>query len=504
MKSYKAWLETITLLVLLICLWILFAPIQLGGQAAYLLIQGNSMEPLFYKGDLVIIRKSSQYQVGDIVGYRNEDLRNFVFHRIIGQELDRFILKGDNNSWDDSYQPTSSDVIGIFWIHLPQAGKVMEWIRQPIILALATGLIGGFIMMGMVTEQPKQKKKMKKSSINFVEAIPMLLLILGLLTIASYILVLFAFIQPLDKIVSYDHPFQHNGTFFYSAMAPPGIYDSTTLHEGQPIFPKLSCTINLGFGYTVSGDQLYDLIGTYQLTIEVLEEQSGWRRSFALQPISTFGGSMFVTGAELNLCQLETLVDEFEKQTEIKPAFYSLAVIPNVTVTGKVNDQELLESFNPRMVFKFDKLHFFLTREDPEVDPLNPYKNGILKTYGKMENSISLVGLTIPIPGLRIIAFLTFIFSLIGLIILGLYAYQTGKHSQESLIRMKYGSFLVDVHQEGTDVSAGMVNIASMDELAKLAERNNTMIFHEKRGTSHYYFLKADGTTYCYAIANGN
>ena len=33
-------------------IWILLAPTQLGGQVSYVIIDGNSMEPGFYFGDL--------------------------------------------------------------------------------------------------------------------------------------------------------------------------------------------------------------------------------------------------------------------------------------------------------------------------------------------------------------------------------------------------------------------------------------------------------------------
>lgn len=504
MKFSKAWLETLILLVTLIVLLILFTPFQFGGQAGYLIIEGNSMEPGFHKGDFVIVRKSSFYKVGDIVGYRNKDLNSNVFHRIIGQELERFILKGDNNHWEDSNYPSSSDVIGVLWIHLPQAGKVMEWIRQPVIITLITGLMGGFLMVGMVEDKSKQKKKLKNRPINLIETVPLFLLILSVTSIASFILITFAFIQPLKKTASFDNHLQHNGTFFYSAIAPPGVYDSTTLREDQPIFPKLSCVVNLGFGYTVTSDQLIDVNGSYQLSAEIIDEQSGWRRIFALQPYTTFVGSMFVTSADLNLCQVESLVGEFEAQTGINPAFYSLVINPNVTLLAKVKDQEILDTFAPRLIFKFDKLQFFVFKTDPDDNPLNPNKMSIFKTQKIVENSPSLFGLEMPITGLRIFASLIFLFSISTLSVLGFYAYKTGKQSQEFLIRMKYGYMMVDIQPGGTSFTEGLTTITNMDQLVKLAERNNTMIMHEKRDDAHYYFVKADGITYCYILATRN
>src|SRR5690554_239392 len=84
---------------LLIAIWLIFAPTQAGGMASYIIVIGNSMEPDFHIGDLVIVHEEAEYQIGEAVVYRNIELNSFVFHRIVKQELGRFTIKGDNNSW---------------------------------------------------------------------------------------------------------------------------------------------------------------------------------------------------------------------------------------------------------------------------------------------------------------------------------------------------------------------------------------------------------------------
>ena len=65
MSSHKRWFQAVLAAFLIVCVvsaWILFAPLQLGGQAAYVIVNGNSMEPGFYLGDLVIVRQAGQSQ----------------------------------------------------------------------------------------------------------------------------------------------------------------------------------------------------------------------------------------------------------------------------------------------------------------------------------------------------------------------------------------------------------------------------------------------------------
>ena len=48
-----------------------------------------------------------------------------------------------------------------------------------------------------------------------------------------------------------------------------------------------------------------------------------------------------------------------------------------------------------------------------------------------------------------------------------------------------------------------MIDVTSMDDLAKLAERQGTMILHMTINFLHYYLVQNNGTTYRYVISTG-
>jgi signal peptidase I len=56
-------------LALLAVGWWLLGPVQLGGPTGFAIVNGNSMEPRLERGDLVLVRKRSSYDVGDVVLY---------------------------------------------------------------------------------------------------------------------------------------------------------------------------------------------------------------------------------------------------------------------------------------------------------------------------------------------------------------------------------------------------------------------------------------------------
>jgi signal peptidase I len=115
----------ILLAVGLVATWIAFAPVKLGGQVSYVLVDGISMLPTFHTGDLVLVRKAPTYQVGDVVSYQDALMGAAIIHRIIDVQGDHFLLKGDNNLWIDEYQPSSTEIFGKEWIFLPKFGEAV-------------------------------------------------------------------------------------------------------------------------------------------------------------------------------------------------------------------------------------------------------------------------------------------------------------------------------------------------------------------------------------------
>ena len=138
--------------ILAVAACLLLAPLQVGGQAVYVTITGNSMEPQYYQGDLVILRRASTYQAGDVATYRHPALGP-VIHRIIAKQNGRFFFQGDNNDWVDPYYPVADEIIGKAWVHIPYAGQVLETLRTPWVLALPAIAI----VLIAVAKKPGQK-----------------------------------------------------------------------------------------------------------------------------------------------------------------------------------------------------------------------------------------------------------------------------------------------------------------------------------------------------------
>jgi signal peptidase I len=481
--------------------WIAFAPANLGGQVSYVMINGNSMEPNYHTGDLALVRQALDYHVGDIVTYHDPQLNAIIIHRIIGINGDRFVFKGDNNSWIDVYQPTSDEILGKLWIYLRKFGTAVLWVKLPVNMALAAGLLGGFFTMDINSQKPTKKGKRKNkaggSSIGMFQAG---LYLFGLLALIFMGLFMFAFTRPVlragDKI-----KYQQTGTFFYSASGIPGVYDTGAARSGEPVFTKMTCKLNLGFVYVLAGNQMESISGSQQFDASVVDAGSGWSHSIPLTSMTGFTGNSYISKATLDLCQVQALVASIEQKTGLHLNNYNLVITAHILVGGKISGQNFTDKFEPKLNFNFDSLHFYMVKDASKTDPMKIVQDGTLASTAMVDNTLSLFGATLPVGKTRTIAEIGLAISLVGLLGLGFYFYKTSMHSPGAVIGMKYGPLLMEVHDLRPDTLTPVIDVTSIDDLAKFAERQSAMIMHTLCDNVHYYFVQAEGTTYRYAPA---
>lgn len=507
--------------LIFLALWIGFAPVQLGGRAVYIIIVGNSMEPGIHNGDLVISRRASDYQVGDIATYHNPEMGRLVLHRIIGQDSGRFIFQGDNNPWVDSYQPIREELIGKAWVQIPSGGRVIQWLRLPIIMGVLAGALAIFLMANIFGTSKRQRdmfnmpqnqiiqsgtvlsarprmpntRRSAGSSPAYGEALEGLFYIIGLVALASLALCIFSFITPLWHDVPSDISYQQAGEFSYSASAPAGIYDSQSVATGQPIFLKLTCDVTMQFTYTLAGDKLQDLAGTHQLAAKVVENTSGWSRTFALEPQTAFNGTTFSTSAPLNLCQVDAMLAEMEGQTGLQSSLYSIVISPNVVIGGKSGGQTLNTMFQPKMVLHFDSIQAYLVQEDPLIDPLKPVANGVIGSSRTEMNTISLFGLDPKVLHVRTFSLVGFFLSLSGLLILWQSVAGNQRPAEGRNGTPRY-DVLVDHPPARLEMPPPVMDVASKNEFSKLAAMHNAMILHYTIGATHFYQFKSEDLIY--------
>lgn len=94
------------------------------------IVTSGSMEPTVRIDDLIIIHDEESYDIGDIITFSNRG--SSVTHRIIDQNENGFVTKGDANNAADLDTVDTEDISGKVVCVLPVIGKFIMFLRTPL------------------------------------------------------------------------------------------------------------------------------------------------------------------------------------------------------------------------------------------------------------------------------------------------------------------------------------------------------------------------------------
>ena len=127
---------------------IILVIVLIAAQHLNVVVSG-SMEPAFYRGDIVLVEKADLFgikefnpddvQVGDVVVYDAAWFNQPVIHRIIGTAdingSTMYLIKGDNNKSPDPYYVSKDQIkekvvtFGDNLVVIPKIGYLSLWLR---------------------------------------------------------------------------------------------------------------------------------------------------------------------------------------------------------------------------------------------------------------------------------------------------------------------------------------------------------------------------------------
>ena len=121
-----------------------------SGYRAYIL-HTNSMSPALKSGDLVIDRPAHAVHAGEVITFRHSGLStDVVTHRVTDVTAGVIHTKGDGNPTADSWDIRPNQVRGVMALHLPRAGYVVVFLRQPTgVASVVTGTLALTILWSL-------------------------------------------------------------------------------------------------------------------------------------------------------------------------------------------------------------------------------------------------------------------------------------------------------------------------------------------------------------------
>ncbi|MCW2735728.1 signal peptidase I [Nocardioides sp.] len=459
------------------------------GAVALVETQGNSMGPRISAGDLVIVRASSSYRVGDVVAYTSADLDQTVLHRLVAVDDGRYTLRGDHNEFDDPEQPTTAQLIGTELVHIPSGGIWLDRLTAPTSLGiLALGLLAaGGTAAG--TTRRRRKRAMSQHAAPTRSPrwatgwAPRLRATVSIAAAAGALGLLLGAVGWTRPSTTAQNPSDQPAatmTFSYHAQVPPSpAYDGTRVTAPDPIFRKLTDQVVLHYAYR--GD-----LKTMRLTAE-LSTTSGWHSTIALQRPVTINDTDDTGRVRLNLEQLDARAQAAANTIGIPAAQVDLTVAATITATDG-------HTFTPRLAFTLTPTQLTLPGGPPA---LTVHDTTPTNDPTRVQNTLAIVGHQVPVTTLRTTSTAL---ALSGLLLLCLAGPALARKAtnEDAAISRRYATILLPIEPVTSPPGRAVIDVTDFPALARLAERYGQLVMHWTRSNVETYIVHDDGITYRY------
>jgi len=222
-KKFLSWTAIGFLFAVLIFVLIPLLPIE--NNYSLKMVLSGSMSPTIKTGSVIMVKPASDYHIGDVVTYKyGKRARDLTTHRIVGQEGDKFITKGDNNNAADIYPIKKEQIIGRVVFDAPYAGYIVNFFNSKLGLILFIFIPAALIIVNESLKifgeiQKKRSKRDEKGDIKIGTSILLILI---------FVLSAFTFVGTTNSYFS-DSIISENNLF------QAGVLDMT-LRSGQNNF----------------------------------------------------------------------------------------------------------------------------------------------------------------------------------------------------------------------------------------------------------------------------
>ncbi len=539
--------------------YVFFGPANIGGPLVYMVTSGNSMQPYLHRGDLAIVQTSHSAAVGEIHAYLSTQTGQRVLHRVIGTVDDRFIFKGDNNSWIDSSEPNGSELIGKLWFRLPGAGGLLEWLRTPLHSAL---LVGGMTAMTAYQAAKPTKRSDPSGGVGRPgDSMWATLLLaaagglgraaigglLGLVVLGGVASVV-TWRVPTENQVSEPRPYRQVGRFGYSAdttlpaaipataspgAAPNAASNAATLAAlaqsptaaqlllvpvttGQPVFVNVNPKVQIRFHYDLRSSSPAALNGTVRINV-VLSDVTGWSRILPLAPEQAFTGtSINVIVPDADLEPLMAAFPIYQAITGHAPRDYIATLQALVHVDGTIDGQDVHETFNPEVPFRVVPPFEIYVQTDsvkqfeatgatlPKASLTDPFafdQAGTVPGMRSETNGIPVFGREVAIAALRLLSVAVLVLAVVGLVIMIAMQWLASRRGEAFLLRARHGEQFVQINPEDeAKWHASKIEVTTMEDLLRLAQYHNSPILVPVGSNQRLYLVRVGDRLYAYEV----
>ena len=131
-----------------------------------LIVTTGSMSGTIEQGDMIVIKKTDEYKIGDVITFIPEGESIPTTHRIIRISGDNYYTKGDANNAEDMRPVTADRIVGKVINTYSHLGLFFTWLKDDfgwvyIVLAVAI-VIAGVLLLKYVSISKKSETDSKE------------------------------------------------------------------------------------------------------------------------------------------------------------------------------------------------------------------------------------------------------------------------------------------------------------------------------------------------------
>jgi hypothetical protein len=490
------------------------------------------MEPTYDDGDLVLVRESSDYHEGDVIAFRAGgpfDDPTRIIHRIVGHDGDGgFRTQGDNRDRLDPWTPTPDDVIGRAVLHIPMVGRVTGFLTHPLTFAAIGGaavLVGGerrrrrrrpmhaarAVTRESTHPQPapverlpagdpaSRSGRLTQPRWAFVGLVTCAALAAPVLAVAWSALRAPDSTQRVERFGEVEFGIDLDYRFLGqpSAVYPTGEVTASRGPAGAvvadaPLYSRLLDVLEANLAFHVTAPGADRLTSTYSVDVAV-ETPGGWSTRIQTIGVTPFEGTAAVT-IPVDLRAIALQVAAVAELTGVGGNAYTVTVTPRVELDGTVDVHPVQEQVIAPMRYEVaDNVITATVVEASEQRELTrriqeraTYSLGALELGTQAARGLVGGIALVVVAGLA--WFASVLFGGLGL-------------REPARIAARYRSQIVDVSAAAAPPGP-VVMVSAIDELARIAKVEQTVILHEDLGDgAHRYRVFLGTVTYEYEAA---
>jgi signal peptidase I len=539
--------------------WFFLAPTGIGGDTTYVVTDGISMHPRIHTGDLALVRPASSYHVGDIVAYRNPELHVVVLHRIHSiSPSGRYRFKGDNNSWIDPGSVASSAIVGKMWVLAPGLGGDLHSLHSPPVMGTMAAVAVLLLFGGAGAEvrrrrrrgRPKPKWKAEEPKWKGAPAPPRAaradnapaaraaaptppkpptlvpppanvrrppagpsyggIAAAAAAVLACAGLTIFAWASPTSRSAPSQTSYAQSGRFSYSASTLAGaVYDTDRVTTGQPMFSRLVGPVQVRFDYRLRAAQLQGAGGTASLDA-VVSAQNGWSRTVVLQGPTSFTGRHATVAGVIHLRRLQRLVEKVAVATSVPSVDFTLTLVPSVKAHGVLAGHPFAAGYAPKLPFSLTSYELapVLNAAAAAAGPadagsaavFHPSQNASVAAAGSARVMLGPAVFHLSAGFARILGPIGLLAALAAAALAAWQLRRDRRADEPTRIQSRYGEAMIAAVQSTLIHGGDLVEVESIEALARLAERYQSLMIHEQTATGHAYLVADNGTVYAYFV----